>query len=246
MTSVRALPRAEQYPSRTASSSAGTSSLTSGIFIGLNSGYQGGDLACSLKRRRDRSSFPARDQSLASADVLCDLDLGKSRTTKGEDVGLSSVHAGNYTLVNSLGNTLSHNSPGQNAQMSLRENLKALMELHKDNPYSLHLKIGVPQPTIFRIVEGTTQNPKRITLEKIARHYHVKVEDLFGTTAPVKDDAAVGRLAIECAEIIDTLPYRAQVEMLHHLRVEQRKISAVNAMKVPRPGRPDADDSPTQ
>ena len=243
MTSVRALPLAEQYPSSTASSSAGTSSLISGMLVDLNTRRQSGDLVGSLKRGGNGSCLPSGDKRLTGADLLGDLDLRKSRTSEGDNVGLGIVHAGNYTLVNNSSNTQLNYSSVENAIMSLRENLKALMDTHKDNPHSLHLKTGVPQPTIFRIVEGTTQNPKRLTIEKLARHYRVTVESLFGQDSPAIERNAMGRIAMDCAEIIDTLPHREQIEMLHHLRVEQRKQMSVNVRKVPRPGRPDADDA---
>lgn len=62
--------------------------------------------------------------------------------------------------------------------MGLRENLQALMEKHGENSHSLSGKVHVPQPTIFRILDGTSADPRRATVAKLAKYFGVSVEEL--------------------------------------------------------------------
>lgn len=63
--------------------------------------------------------------------------------------------------------------------MKPRELLQLLMDRHGDNPNSLSQKTKVPQPTIYRFITGTAKEPRRSTLEPIAKHYGIAVEALF-------------------------------------------------------------------
>lgn len=68
--------------------------------------------------------------------------------------------------------------------MGLRENLKALMEAAGENPHSLAGKTKVTQPTIFRILSGDSKDPRRSNIEKLAKFFGLKAEDLYGRTTP--------------------------------------------------------------
>ena len=68
--------------------------------------------------------------------------------------------------------------------MGLRENLKALMDTAGENPHSLAAKTNVTQPTIFRILSGDSKDPRRSNIEKLARFFGLKAEDLYGRTQP--------------------------------------------------------------
>lgn len=63
--------------------------------------------------------------------------------------------------------------------MKVSESLKKLLNESGENPNSLSIKVGIPQPTIFRMLSGETVEPRRSNLEKIAKFFGVKVEHLY-------------------------------------------------------------------
>lgn len=63
--------------------------------------------------------------------------------------------------------------------MGLKENLKALMDKHGENPHSLATKSKVTQPTIFRILSGDSKEPRRSNVEKLAKFFGVKPEEMY-------------------------------------------------------------------
>lgn len=65
--------------------------------------------------------------------------------------------------------------------MGLKENLKALMDRLGENPTSLSVRARVPQPTIHRILNGTSAQPRRENVEKLAAALGVPVEELYGS-----------------------------------------------------------------
>jgi len=73
--------------------------------------------------------------------------------------------------------------------MKPRELLQLLMDKHGDNPNSLSQKTKVPQPTIFRFITGTAKEPRRRTLEPIAKHYGIGVEAFFNDKAAAETAA---------------------------------------------------------
>ena len=64
--------------------------------------------------------------------------------------------------------------------MTLRETLETLMAARGENPHSLSLKSGVPQPTIFRILKGDSKDPRRSNVDRLARALGVTAEKLYG------------------------------------------------------------------
>jgi transcriptional regulator with XRE-family HTH domain len=86
----------------------------------------------------------------------------------------------NYTSMNSVVNTRANYSSPDNLAMSLRENLRRLMDAAGENPHSLASKTKVTQPTIFRILEGVTVEPTQGTVAKLARHFGVTPDRLRG------------------------------------------------------------------
>lgn len=62
----------------------------------------------------------------------------------------------------------------------LRSNIDFLLKKHRTNAHELDEKnIGVKQSTIFRILNGITKDPRRATLEPIAKWANVPLNDLF-------------------------------------------------------------------
>lgn len=59
----------------------------------------------------------------------------------------------------------------------VRNNLKWLMG-EKISPYALASETGVPQPTIFRILTGESDDPRTKTLQPLAKYFGVSVADL--------------------------------------------------------------------
>ena len=109
-----------------------------------------------------------------------------------------------YTQTYSFGNTPTHYLRSHNEKiMGLRENLRTLMEKNGENPNSLSKKTGVTQPTIFRILEGTSKDPRRSNIEKLARFFGTTVESLYGKnlTPSVNEtmaDYSVAPLPVAC------------------------------------------------
>ena len=69
----------------------------------------------------------------------------------------------------------------------LRSNLKALIEKANTNPTQLSKATGVPQPTIKRILDGTSAEARSRTIAPIAAYFNISVEDLNIDLA--KDDS---------------------------------------------------------
>lgn len=71
--------------------------------------------------------------------------------------------------------------------MGVKDNLNALMARNGDNPHSLAAKVraryghGPTQPTIARIADGTSMEPKRSSLQPVADFYAVTLDDLFNS-----------------------------------------------------------------
>ena len=64
--------------------------------------------------------------------------------------------------------------------MGIRENLQRLMDQAGENPHSLSAKTRVTQPTIYRILEGETLEPKQSTVEKLASFFCLTPDQLRG------------------------------------------------------------------
>lgn len=54
------------------------------------------------------------------------------------------------------------------------------MDKHGENPHSLANKSKVTQPTIFRILSGDSKEPRRSNVEKLAKFFGVKPEEMYG------------------------------------------------------------------
>lgn len=60
------------------------------------------------------------------------------------------------------------------------EILKKLMDRHGHNAYDLEERSGVPQPTINRILTGKHGEPRKNTLDKLAKVYGLQAAHLRG------------------------------------------------------------------
>lgn len=100
-----------------------------------------------------------------------------------------------YTQTYSAGNAQTNYLFAHSSNtMGLRENLKKLMEDAGENPHSLAAKTHVTQPTIFRILSGDSKDPRRSNVEKLARFFGLKADDLYGRSTPkhtAKQDSAI-------------------------------------------------------
>lgn len=61
---------------------------------------------------------------------------------------------------------------------NLAANLRTLMEIHELSENKLSTETGVPQPTIHRILKGSSKEPRDSTLEPIARFFQISLERL--------------------------------------------------------------------
>lgn len=80
--------------------------------------------------------------------------------------------------------------------MALIENLAALMERSGDNPHSLARKVKArygsspSQPTLARILDGTSREPRRSSLQPVADYFGVSVDALFDEDLTKRDGAS--------------------------------------------------------
>lgn len=65
---------------------------------------------------------------------------------------------------------------------TLPRTLQQLLEARQHNSHSLAMASGIPQPVIYRILHGHTQNPKVDTLMAMASSLDVSLEQLLGVT----------------------------------------------------------------
>jgi transcriptional regulator with XRE-family HTH domain len=81
---------------------------------------------------------------------------------------------------------------------------KAMREAHVTQ-YRLAKLSGVPQPTIARIISGETKEPKRTTMDRLARALHRATETLYNNVevreagasyAPIESAAGTDEQAI--------------------------------------------------
>ena len=63
----------------------------------------------------------------------------------------------------------------------IQRNLNWLMDRHRTNATQVAQSTGIPQPTIYRILSGETQNPRVATLATLAKHFRVSLEALQST-----------------------------------------------------------------
>lgn len=68
--------------------------------------------------------------------------------------------------------------------MDMSQNLKLLMFKKQIRTTALARKIGVPQPTLYRIVEGITPSPNMNALTRISEYFDISIDQLKGN-API-------------------------------------------------------------
>lgn len=105
---------------------------------------------------------------------------GRAPLTATHRSDLSSSCA-DYTQTHCCGNALTHDAHTHTQTMGLKENLKAALDRLGENPTSLSVRARVPQPTIHRILNGTSAQPRRENVEKLAAALGVPVEELYGS-----------------------------------------------------------------
>lgn len=86
-------------------------------------------------------------------------------------------------------------------------------------PYALASETGVPQPTIFRILTGESNDPRTKTLQPLANHFGVTVAELrdkdlaaahTGLLELMDDGAKSNRVTLDDRQL-------EWLELLHHL-----------------------------
>lgn len=101
--------------------------------------------------------------------------------------------------------------------------LQKLMDEHDISENALARATGVPQPTIHRILNKDSREPRRETLRPLARYFRIDVDDFFLETKaalakprPPVVDIEVARIA---REITDLPPNRQRflIRLMRHL-----------------------------
>lgn len=78
--------------------------------------------------------------------------------------------------------------------MQPRELLAKLIERDGTNPTALSRITGTKQPQIHRYLQGLVREPKRSTMEPLAKHFSIPVDALLDTLAATKTAAELGLL----------------------------------------------------
>lgn len=116
-----------------------------------------------------------------------------------------------YSISHSLVNAYSNYSLTNTKRMGLKENLQALLDAAGENPHSLAAKLrqrgagGPSQPTLARILDGTSKDPRRESLKPVARFFGVTVDELYSTLPvnrqPNETTADTGNLSIDVLDV---------------------------------------------
>ncbi len=67
----------------------------------------------------------------------------------------------------------------ETANLSLAESLAILMEQHHIHELKLAQLTKIPQPTLHKILAGKTQDPRISTIQTLANHFNISVDDLL-------------------------------------------------------------------
>lgn len=223
MTSVRAFPRAEQYPSNTASSSAGTSSLISGISGGLLNASFGMEREKCVTfrplRLRDLAVAQLRKRAGRYADAIRNSGLGKPGILNFRN-DFVPVHDDSFSTSRNI--TLRHVETqvmDNQTMMTLAQRLTNTREEKGLSKADLRRLAGLKSPSTLTELESgqRTESPQ---LPKIAAALGVEVMWLQHGTGPKrrKDIALAASTAAEIAALANELPPKQQAELLHYLR----------------------------
>ncbi|WP_107866946.1 S24 family peptidase [Agitococcus lubricus] len=83
----------------------------------------------------------------------------------------------------------------------LSENIEKLMQGGGYNTNSLAPLVDIPQPTLHRLVKGTTQSPKQSHLDKIAKFFDVSIDMLVSGEVSINSVFKNGSSNINRTEI---------------------------------------------
>lgn len=159
-------------------------------------------VADEVARLLRRLTFPSRVASFSASSAESGASPFSQRETRG--CGMSNSRAmrlceypdsrsarmisctvaipASYTLPYKRVNTHAVNARGHSSRMGIREVVRDLIapDLERTSLNALAKRLGLNQPTLYRLISGETKrDPKRETLEKIAKHYRCSVDDLY-------------------------------------------------------------------
>lgn len=119
----------------------------------------------------------------------------------------------------------------------LIKNIQRIMAEKQWNNYDLEKYSGVPQPTIFRILNGKHKDPRTSTIKKIAEALGVNEFELRGYTHPVnenktdqiivEDKQALSPRQKAFLELIDSLPTVEQEKLMRELEEKERYFNEI-------------------
>lgn len=94
----------------------------------------------------------------------------------------------------------------------LINNLNALADREGISVNALAKKLGIPQPTMHRLLKGQTKKPSVQTLQPIAEHFGVSVDDLMDKDLSLGRAALASRSAREGSDIKGLVPLLTSVQ----------------------------------
>jgi len=128
-------------------------------------------------------------------------------------------------------NAQQHYSMMHSYGMTAAEFLKALMERAGDNPNSLATRSKAVQSTIFRILEGTSLEPRSATREKLGRAFGVAPEAFLSEKVRMAEATRLGLLSKEDGAPLGAIEPTANTEPGPEMRPAVPLISWVQAGK---------------
>ena len=107
---------------------------------------------------------------------------------------------------------------GEIMKTMIARNLDILIKRAGINPYTLHEKTKVPQPTIHRILKGESADPRTNTVKPLAKFFGITVEELRE-----RDLTAEASAPEKTQYIAKTSEEKALLKLFRNLTEDQQK-----------------------
>ncbi|WP_199102385.1 helix-turn-helix transcriptional regulator [Aquitalea sp. ASV11] len=124
------------------------------------------------------------DGGLRNGSQPCDGVIRMTGTTQGDEHVSDRFHGPILILkrieLQYVSEFHTNNSPTYSCEMDIKDILAALMNHHKISQNYLAEVTGVPQPTIYRILNGSSKEPRNSNVKKLASYFGISAAQLLG------------------------------------------------------------------
>jgi len=93
-----------------------------------------------------------------------------------------------------------------------RHIIKKLLDINKLTLSELSRKIGIPQPTLHRVISGNTPDPKLSIALALSKYLNVSVEQLSGESLISLDEEKVGYLENGIIALLNKMLVLSEIE----------------------------------